>query len=132
MVTRMHCSRMCTTHSSSHRGGGVCLSTCWDTHPQAWAWRHPLLGVGLDTHTHPWVWAWRPTPLGVGLETPQCGPGDPQVWDWRPPRCGPGDPPKPDPSTSPLGVGLVTYKAYPPETCKVCWYPTPPPCGQNS
>ena len=30
-------------------------------------------------------------PLGVGLETPQ-------VWAWRPPR--------PDPSTSPLGVGM--------------------------
>ena len=75
----------------------------------------PLLGVGLDTHTPSQVWAWRPTPLGVGLETPQ-------VWAWRPPwygpgdppRCGPGDPLQPDPSTSPLGVGLVTCKAYPP------------------
>ena len=49
------------------------------------------------------------TPLGVGLETPKCGPGDPQVWAWRPPSVGletpPGvgleTPPWPDPSTSP-------------------------------
>ena len=32
-------------------------------------------------------------------------------------RCGPGTPPRPDPSTSPLGVGL--------ETCKACWDTTP-------
>ena len=30
-------------------------------------------------------------------------------WAWRPPGCGPGDTPfQPDPSTSPLGVGLET------------------------
>ena len=60
------------------------------------------------------------SPLGVGLETPppRCGPGDlPQLWAWRPPpSCGPGNPhpPQPDPSTSPLGVGLETC-------CKACW-----------
>ena len=91
----------------------VCLSACWDT----------PLGVGLET---PWVWAWNPpaggprTPLGVGLETPQ-------VWAWRPPQVRPLNlppwmwawrpPPRPDPSTSPLGVGL--------ETCKACWDTTP-------
>ena len=45
-------------------------------------------------------------PLG---DPPGCGPGDPQVWAWRPPPgqtpqlppgCGPGDP-RPDPSTFP-------------------------------
>ena len=38
----------------------------------------------------------------------------PRVWAWRPPR--------PDPSTSPLGVGL--------ETCNACW-DTPLPRGQK-
>ena len=42
----------------------------------------PTLGVGLET------------PSGVGLEIP--------------PGCGPGDPPRPDSSTSPLGIGLET------------------------
>ena len=51
----------------------------------------------------PQMWAWRPPP-GVGLETT----------------------PQPDPSTSPLGVGLETCKACldttPLETCcKACW-----------
>ena len=37
---------------------------------------------------------------------------------WYIPQCGPGDPPpRPDPSTSPLGVGLETRKA--------CWDTTP-------
>ena len=127
----MHYSRMRTTHGSSRLlGGGVCLNACWDT-PWVWAWRHPM-GVGLET------------PQDVGLETPQvwawrhplrCGPGDtPWVWAWRPPRCGPrdsprcapGDPtPRPDPSTSPLCVGLETCKACwdtpLEETCKACW-----------
>ena len=52
----------------------------------------------------------------------------PQVWAWRPPSqtpqlppgCEPGDPPpRPDPSTFPLGVGL--------ETCRAYWDTTPPP-----
>ena len=47
----------------------------------------------------------------VGIPPPRCGPGDR-------PRCGPGDtPPRPDLSTSPLGVDL--------ETCKACWDTTP-------
>ena len=61
--------------------GGVCLSACWDTQPPK---------CGPET---PRVWAWRPL----------------WVWAWRLPRCGPGDPPTwPDPSASPLGVGLET------------------------
>ena len=80
----MHSSRMCTARSSSCQGGSASVH--------------------------------------AGIHPPGCGPGDPQVWAWRPPRCGPGDPlllgvgletPLPDPSTSPLGVGL--------ETCKACW-----------
>ena len=53
--------------------------------------------------------------------TPGCGPGDPPPWvyAWRPPWCGPRDPSRPDPSTSPLGMGL--------ETCKACWDTTPLP-----
>ena len=110
--TRMHSSRMHTTLSSSHQLGGVYLSSCWDTPPPpVWAWRPP------------WVWAWRP-PLGCGDITPGVGLETPQ----------------PDPSTSPLGVGLET----PLETCKACWDitckacwdtpsppPTPHPCGQT-
>ena len=58
-------------------------------------------------YTPPWLWAWRPPRCGPG-DPPGCGPGYPA------PRCGPGDPtPRPDPSSSPLGVGL--------ETCKACW-----------
>ena len=65
--TRMHSSRMHTAHGSIRLQGG-CLSACWDTLPQVWAWRHPpgwpgdpprcgsgdLLGVGMET---PQVWA---------------------------------------------------------------------------
>ena len=117
--TRKHSSRIRTTCSSSYLFGGVCLSSCWDPP-----------GVGLET---PLVWAWRPPrcgpgdpsgcgpgdPSGCGPGDPSgCGPGDPpQVWPWRPWQCGPGDPPRPDPSTSPLGMGL--------ETCKACWDTTP-------
>ena len=109
---------------------GVCLSACFDTlprvwpgNPWVWAWRPP------------WVWAWRPPRCEP--ETPLwCGPGAPQAKLLNfPPGCGPGDPPRPDPLTSPLGVGLGT--------CKACWDTTPPgylqgmlgyhpPCGQNS
>ena len=56
----------------------------------------------------------------LGYTHPGCGPGYPPcqtpqippnwVWAWRLPW--------PDPSTSPLGVGL--------ETCKACWDTTPP------
>ena len=91
--TRMHSSRIRTAHSSSHllEGGSVCLSACWDTSPQVWAWRPPQVWAWRP----PQVWAWRPlwpdpptSPLGVGLEMPPPQP-DPQL----PPRCGPGDPP---------------------------------------
>ena len=106
--------------------GGVCLIACWDTRPTP-------LGVGLE---NPQVWAWRPPgqtpqpppgcgpgdllarplnlPPGVGLETSWPDPSTfPQVWAWRFP---------PDPSTSPLGVGLET--PLPGQT------PQPPPgCG---
>ena len=118
-----------------------------------------------------WVWAWRP-PLGVGLETP---PGQtPQfpiwVWAWRPsPYQTPQFPPwvwaleilpRPDPSTSPLGVGpgdppqarplnfsIWVWALEDPlqarplnfplgvglETCNACWNTTPPTphCAQN-
>ena len=55
------------------------------------------VGEGVSASVQCWD-----TPLWVWL-------GDsPQVWAWRPPtlQCGPGDPPRADPSTSPLGVGL--------------------------
>ena len=95
----MHSSRMRTSRSSSHRGGG-CLSQC-------------MLGCPPrpDPSTSPWVWAWRCPPgvgltslLGVGLENPPS--------------------PRPDPSTSPLGVAWrparhagIPPHTPPPETC---------------
>ena len=120
---------MRTARSSSHRGG-ICLSACWDTHPPGVGLEMPPpLGVGLETPPRPDP---STSPLGVGLETPLarplkfspgCGPGNlqgmlgypppprpaakhagempPPVWAWRPPH-------RPDPSTSPLGVGLET------------------------
>ena len=101
---------MRTARSSSRLlGEGVCISACWDT-PSG-------CGPGEET---PWVWAWRPLPLG-------CGPGDPpgQIPEPPPPGCEPGDPPRPDPSTSPLVVGLETSKACwyltTLDTCKACW-----------
>ena len=47
----------------------------------------------------------------LGYRPPGCGPGDPpRVWAWSPP-------PWPDPSTSPLGVGLESrVKTYPSQT----------------
>ena len=106
----MHSSRMHTARSSSHLLGGQ---------PQCMLGYPPRCGPG--------------NPPGSGSEDPpQCGPGAPQtpqpppwVWAWRPPsqarplnlspRCGLGDSPRPDPSTSPLDVGLET----------------PPPRGQT-
>ena len=77
-ATRMHSSRMRTACSCSRRLGRACLRACWDAQP-------PGCGPG---------------------DPPRCGPG------WRPsrlPGCGPGGPPpRPDPSTSPLDVGLKT------------------------
>ena len=63
----MHSSRMCTTRSSSHRGGGG-LSQCM------LGYKPPL-----------WVWAWRPPP--------RCGPGDPPRSDpsTSAAGCGPGN-----------------------------------------
>ena len=90
------------------------------------------------------------SPLGLGLETPQSGPGDPLVVGLETPWPDPSTPPwvwacrplQPDPSSSPLGVGL--------EICKACWDTNrpwrparhaglpparnsgiPPPCGQT-
>ena len=85
VTTRMHSSRMSTTRSSSCLlPGGVCLSACWDTHPQVWAWAP--LGVGLDTPLpDPPARPLNIPHLGVGLETPLARP-----------------------LNTPLGVGLET------------------------
>ena len=60
-------------------------------------------------------------------DTPSgCGPGDPpQVWAWRPPQVWAWRPPRPDPPTSPLGVGLKTCKACWDTTCNACSDTTP-------
>ena len=105
-------------------GGGACLSACWDTHP-------PPLGVGQETPTGCGP---ETPPPGVGLEIP---PGvdleTPQMWAWRLPAgvgletplgVGLETPTRPDPSTSPLGVGVGL------ETCNACW-DTTLPCGQT-
>ena len=45
----------------------------------------------------------------LGYTPPGCGPGDPpDVGLETSPGWWPGDPPRPDPSTSPLGVGVET------------------------
>ena len=82
-------------------------------------------GGGVSASVHSGIHTPHP---GLGLDTThQCGPGGSStltspppwtlVWAWRPPgqtpqplpQCGPGDShPQPDPSTSPLGVGLET------------------------
>ena len=49
---------------------------------------------------------------------PECGPGDPLGVGLRPPR--------PGPSTSPLGVGLEICKACWDTTCNACWDTIPP------
>ena len=123
--TRMHFSRMCTVHCSSHllevcvRGPGVGLETPWVSAwraPQVWVWKLPQArplsfppgcGTGDSPRPNPST-----SPLTVGQEIP---PGKtPQLilwmWTWRPPR--------PDPSTYPLDVGL--------ETCNACWDTNPP------
>ena len=131
----MHSSRMHTTCSSSRqlggRGGGQVEST----------------SVHAGIH--------QPPSLGVGLKFPQMWAGDPPVWAWRPPVCGPGDTPRcgpgepatpspvrawslpwPDPSSSPLGVGLETYKAcwdthsHPWGPARHAGIPHPPPCTE--
>ena len=113
--------------------------------PQLWAWGSPL-SVGLVDYFPParcgpgdssQVWAWRPSPgCGPG-DPPGVGPsvhaGDPPwVWAWRPPW--------PDPSTSPLGVGLETpprlqacWDTTPLETCcKACWDTTCNACWDTT
>ena len=125
----MHSSRMRTARSSSCLlvGGSVSMHAGIHTLPWVWAWRPPP-GVGLERL--PPVWAWR-LPQARPLNFPPgCGPGEtspPPVWTWRLPQARPLNfppwvwawrPPRQDPSTSPLSVGLETYKA--------CW-DTPPP-----
>ena len=108
----MHSSRIRTVRSSSRLLGreglpqwmlglplppGVGLATPWE-----FVWRPPSRPDPSISPPAPWVWAWRPP--GVGLETPlqdRTLNFPPWVWAWRPP-------PKPDPSTSPLVVGLET------------------------
>ena len=118
-VTRLHSSKICTTHSSSHQLGEGSVSVHAGMHP-------PGCGPGDP----PGV-AWRPhppqdpsnSPLGVDMETPParplnfppgCGPRDPLPARSLklPPGCGPGD------QEGMLGC-------HPPETCKACW-DTPP------
>ena len=99
--TIMHCPARCVPLAAVAiccGGEGVCLTACWihPPSPQCGPGHPPL--VGLET------------PLARPLNIPPgCGPGDPpgqtpqhppRVWAWRPPW--------PDPSTSPLGVGLET------------------------
>ena len=82
LLTRMHSSRMCTTHSSSCLLGVVCLSACWNTPP-------PRCGPGDPLGCGP------RDPLGRPLNfTPGCGPGDPPPPARPlnfPPGCGPGN-----------------------------------------
>ena len=96
---------------------------------------------------------------GIHTHPPGCGPGDPPgqtpqpppwVWAWRllqpdpstsPLAVGLENPPSwPDPSTSPLGVGLETplqtSQPSPPgcgpgDLQGMLGYHTPPPCGQD-
>ena len=95
--TRIHSSRLCTTHSSSH-WGGLPLCILGYPLPPGCGPGDPPPGVGLETppgqtsQLPPWVWAWGPprsdpsaSPLGVDLETPQNRPLN------FPPGCGPGD-----------------------------------------
>ena len=64
-----------------------------------------VVSASMHAGIPPWVWA--------------------QVWAWKHSQCGLGDPLRPDPSTSPLGVGLETCKACWDTTCNACW-DTPP------
>ena len=108
LMTRMHSSRMRTACSSSHHGGDLHTPLGADL-PSPGA--GTPLGADPPEQAPPRVWAWRPPSL--------------RVWAWRPPW--------PDPSTSPLGVGLEACKACwdtTPETCcKACWYTTCNACS---
>ena len=95
--TRMHSSRMCTAHNSSHRGGsasvhagihppgcgpGDPLDVGLETPPQVWAWR-PL---GQTSQLPPWVWAWNPLSQNLNFP-PGCGSGNLQgMLGYHPPR----------------------------------------------
>ena len=98
----MHSSRMRTTRSSNCQGG---LPQCMLGHTP------PGCGPG--------------DPPGCGPEDPPgCGP--PRYEPADHPKCGPGDPSRPDPSTSPLGVGLETPQPDPstaPPPCMWAWTP---------
>ena len=97
-MKRMHTSRMRTARNSNRLLEGVSASVMLGS----------PLGVGLETP--PQMWTWRP-PGQIPQLPPGWGPGDPpQARPLNfPPGCGPGDPaPRPDPSTSPLSVGLET------------------------
>ena len=88
-LTRINSSRMRTTRSSSHHGGGS-PHPLWEQTPQSRC-PHPPgaappeqtpLGVGLETpwpdppQLPPWLWAWRP-PGQIPLNFPLgCGPGN--------------------------------------------------------
>ena len=59
---------------------------------------------------------------------PGCGPGDPPGCEPGDPLgCGLGDPPRPDPSISPLGVGLETPQGQTPQHPPWVWAWRPPP-----
>ena len=95
------CSRMRTTHSSSH--WGVCLSACRDTPP--------------------WVWAWRPPRCGPGDPPDQTPQLPPCVWAWKPARHAgiPQQPPPQRPAARHAGIPPAMH----------AWIPTPPPSEQN-
>ena len=57
------------------RGGGVCLSACWDTTPRCGPGDPP----GQTPQPPPWVWAWRPPPARPLNLPPGCGPGNLQA-----------------------------------------------------
>ena len=107
IFTRMHSSRMRTARSSSRlRGGGVCISACWDTPP----------GLGLET------------PHGQTPQPPPgCESGDPPPPPGQtpqlppPPGVGLETPPAARPLNLPLGVGLDTHPPPPPPQWTEFW-----------
>ena len=103
----MHSSRMRTARSSSRLLGGMSTSVHAGIPPCGCVPGDPLgCGSGDPSRSDPST----SPPLGVDLETPpgQTAQLSPWVWAWRPPR--------PDSSTSPLGVGLETLPRPDPST----------------